>query len=838
MRDYLSILALCGKDPFTSPLDTLLFVEDVDQIRSAGFSIAELDYLLRHTERAVTEIAPSVSTITIVLGAIRAGLQTLAVENTYRDDPADPRGSTLDLNGDLTRTKLALLDWDSALIDPAIATFNDAVTYRAPLAALPGDLVLPDGLSISYDSAGGTVLEFTGAMTEEQRAALSAASFDIEYGNAVQALFDAPRRFVRRNLRTFSMPNFAQALATLPGSVVFPAALKDKVYLDATAGLLHFRGAMTETERDALLALSTDPADAQHVAYLDAVDALFAAPDALVPEPDDAFLTAGSPDSDAAALFDLPTTPAARFERALRKLLPHLRTILSRRLVIQHMSEALQLEMGMTEQLLTAWVNWPAHAPQKAMEAFLAPAFAESDQQVPIDDTRLAEQFAAYLLLHKIARVISTLDFTRRQLRWLFEYGPVAGWPDLNQLPLAFSELPDAALPAWERLWRLSRLRDSLPRGEDVLDSLFALTHGLPPGATDDHKDAAKAGVIDLLVTALGWTEGDLQTLVGNKQDHAQQGCLNAAFPDDFRNECLLRRLQTCFSLLRRLGMSAEQCGRLSEADVTATVASDIRQAVRAKYDEAQWLKVAQPLRDALREKQRAALVAYLVAHPDGDHPWRDTDDVYAYFLIDVEMSPCQMTSRIKQAISSVQLFVQRCLMNLEPDVLAAAEVDEKWREWKWMKNYRVWEANRKVFLYPENWIEPELRDDKSPFFKTLESELSQSDLTAETAEEAFLAVPGEAGRGGPPGDRGHGPPGREGYGRPTGRRHPARLWPHHRRDACLLLPAAARRILDRLGARGPGHRGRPPHPGALEPPAVPVLAYLHRQGRTDDRDL
>jgi len=30
--------------------------------------------------------------------------------------------------------------------------------------------------------------------------------------------------------------------------------------------------------------------------------------------------------------------------------------------------------------------------------------------------------------------------------------------------------------------------------------------------------------------------------------------------------------------------------------------------------------------------------------------------------------------------------------------------------EWKWRKNYRVWDANRKIFRYPENWIEPELR--------------------------------------------------------------------------------------------------------------------------------
>jgi ATPase family associated with various cellular activities (AAA) len=33
-----------------------------------------------------------------------------------------------------------------------------------------------------------------------------------------------------------------------------------------------------------------------------------------------------------------------------------------------------------------------------------------------------------------------------------------------------------------------------------------------------------------------------------------------------------------------------------------------------------------------------------------------------------------------------------------------------KTAEWQWRKNYRVWDANRKIFLYPENWIEPELR--------------------------------------------------------------------------------------------------------------------------------
>src|SRR5437879_3249294 len=101
-------------------------------------------------------------------------------------------------------------------------------------------------------------------------------------------------------------------------------------------------------------------------------------------------------------------------------------------------------------------------------------------------------------------------------------------------------------------------------------------------------------------------------------------------------------------------------------------------------------------------------------------------------------MDPCIVTSRIKQAISSVQLFAQRCLMNLEKEQVVFTP--EEAREWKWMKNYRVWEANRKVFLYPENWIEPELRDDKSSFFEELETQLLQNDITNDRAEDAFLS--------------------------------------------------------------------------------------------------
>ena len=39
------------------------------------------------------------------------------------------------------------------------------------------------------------------------------------------------------------------------------------------------------------------------------------------------------------------------------------------------------------------------------------------------------------------------------------------------------------------------------------------------------------------------------------------------------------------------------------------------------------------------------------------------------------------------------------------------------------MKSFRLWEGNRKIFLYPENWIEPELRDDRTPFFQDFQKD-------------------------------------------------------------------------------------------------------------------
>lgn len=176
-----------------------------------------------------------------------------------------------------------------------------------------------------------------------------------------------------------------------------------------------------------------------------------------------------------------------------------------------------------------------------------------------------------------------------------------------------------------------------------------------------------------------------------------------------------------------------------------------LRSALRARYDtEAAYEKAWEPYENRIQELRRDVMCSFLLAL-DQQNNFHDTGDLYAYFLVDVEMSGCARVSRILAGILSLQLYIHRVLMGLETTGVLAQNpaqamlggADETTQtnlrtQWEWRKNYRVWEANRKVFLYPENWIEPELRHNKSPLFSALEDELLQQKISLESAEAAY----------------------------------------------------------------------------------------------------
>jgi hypothetical protein len=180
---------------------------------------------------------------------------------------------------------------------------------------------------------------------------------------------------------------------------------------------------------------------------------------------------------------------------------------------------------------------------------------------------------------------------------------------------------------------------------------------------------------------------------------------------------------------------------RLYRSDSADAIAANFKNAVKAKYTADAWLPVAQSVFDKLRQKKRDALVIYLV----NTLGLESSNQLFEYFLVDPGMEPVVQTSRLRLAMSSVQTFIQRCLLNLENGNTAHPErnispsaIDADW--WQWMKRYCVWQANREIFLFPENWMEPELRLDQTDLFQTMMSSLLQGDVTIDLVEDAFLA--------------------------------------------------------------------------------------------------
>jgi hypothetical protein len=189
-----------------------------------------------------------------------------------------------------------------------------------------------------------------------------------------------------------------------------------------------------------------------------------------------------------------------------------------------------------------------------------------------------------------------------------------------------------------------------------------------------------------------------------------------------------------------RYGISGSALVSLAVDPATSDSASAARGTLQSQYAQSDWFAAIQPVEDTLRGKRRDALVAYLLG-PGPVNPvprMLTSDDIYDYYLIDPEMCPCALTTRLLEASLAVQQFVQQCFLNLFFSSVTVDMSDSRWSEWSWRQQYRLWQANREVFLYPENYLLPELRIDASPFFIDLGNDLRQSNCNADGAEASI----------------------------------------------------------------------------------------------------
>jgi hypothetical protein len=708
--DLLLRLAPPEADPFRpgDPASTRRFVDLVREVQASDFTPERLAYLFRHESEPRRDPGPVPAQVASLLASIRRGLAD-AFSETSR--PAEVTDDTL-------RQKLALL-LDPALLDPALEALDPR---SAATPARRRDVFDRHLARIFPDPAAAAV-----RLLAPPEAGAARAVLEEKWKANVAFVLDhlLPQLRVRQ----------------LRGAVVQTLSDTLGLTIPATARLLD--GVLRSRERkgepllgDFLALLGTGLTGAYYALPEPAGE-----PTVLRTDSELAFSWAGAPPA--------PGVPAKNFSaRWVGRLLPrakgahtfYLHTDGAVRLSLQvdgservlieqpaaaraveHASQPVVLDPGQLYEIRLDYRNQGGPA-ALTLQMGTGPG---AKQPVPTSSLFPLEGLASfapvehsYRRLHKAAMLLVGFGVTDTQLEWLTAD---PAFLDLDALPMepVAGTAGVALFDRWRQLAALYALRRKLPRSNVDLFEVF--------------RAAGAEEALERLVQATGW-ERDVVVKFLGPQGMNVDAAAGLRPPVDAALEPALLRLARAVEVQRRVGVAPETLYAWANSIPDPDAAAAVVQAVKARYDETRWLEVARALNDPLRMERRDALVAYLLPRLRGLGV-RNRNQLFEYFLIDVDMNPCMLTSRVRQAIGTVQTFFQRCLMNLEPKVPPRV-IDDN--DWKWLKSYRVWEANRKVFLYPENWIEPELRDDKSPLFQALERSILQQEIKDENVEAAF----------------------------------------------------------------------------------------------------
>lgn len=348
-----------------------------------------------------------------------------------------------------------------------------------------------------------------------------------------------------------------------------------------------------------------------------------------------------------------------------------------------------------------------------------------------------ARVFDAIARLHKSALLVRAHGLDSLTMGRLLSDTLVPAGVFLDFRSLTSDGSSGPGFTAWRNLARFAKVRDQLfEDGASLLD-LMARVPELPNGvgtslAIHDNGPNPDADVLKVmnfrqaLADATGWYEPQIRALAEEYALTAATVTIDASGP----RMDLFGFASDMFDLEEATAAGPDKLHTWATGSLDRDLAFDIKNTVTGRAGIEGRGDIIRPVRDRLREQQRDALVSW-VQIAEG---FTTEDELFAYLLIDPRVSPCMLTSRVRQAMSSVQTFIQRVILNLE-EVSLRESAQETWRA---MSRYRVWEAARKIFVYPENWVLPELRTDKSELFEELEKDLLAGDLNDETVEIAL----------------------------------------------------------------------------------------------------
>jgi hypothetical protein len=336
-------------------------------------------------------------------------------------------------------------------------------------------------------------------------------------------------------------------------------------------------------------------------------------------------------------------------------------------------------------------------------------------------DAAVEKTRRVHTLLAKALQLIQVFELNEREVRYIVSHPEAFDGVALSSLPAhQKDDTPVQAARLFKQFRRLAsytRLKRELAGGSDDLIGVFEA-----PKIDDVYKLVAR---------------------IGRREEDVVKATAEALFSaPGFPSEKNLQRLWEGLQVVETFGVPTTSVAgwtQIVRAPATpaqhqqrAEIARDLKETIKSRFEPDTWLRVVQPISDKLRQRQRDALTAHVMHQ----HHFGRLDQLFEFFLIDPGVEPVVQTSRIRSAIAAVQIFIHRCLLNLEPMVTPNA-INSK--QWQWMKRYPVWAGNRKLWLFPENVLEPEFRDDKTHLFTELEGQLLQSDVTNDLVEDAFF---------------------------------------------------------------------------------------------------
>jgi hypothetical protein len=737
-------------EPFADADATLALFETWGKMEDAGFTFRQLTYIIKDCDDVSKPLAPSKKTILQTVKTLYDGLNAIDSDN---QDVTDVELATTEL----VRAKAGQV-YESPVVEKILGLLEGTTVYttNAPPNFIMLDPVPNRTAKIKYidpkDGSDATI-QVTGILTSTEKLLFPRNN---EWAEAINRVYEQAQSFFNDALAGLFLDEGNDKNANeqaiedattnlLAGDIVVPVdqiapgaedpntAPKKRLYF-----FQHFLPLLRQRlERrfitDTLSAAFGLPGDVTSVLLSDVLTTTEVSPRSamavletirasqpqtvkgwkgyLIPPADDNYaFVAYAPDPDKKDTAPLPLTiQGFNYPVEFKNYQTDPINVWS--------TDPVPLKAGMLYPLTTA----DCDASQLMWRTTVLPATQIPTSALLPDDTTTGTE-DVFKKFCKTAILVNGFNLTADEVRYFKDHY-------INFDRLNFNAL---TLGSWRRIAGYTALRESLPKAGMPLLDLFNWACQ-PDGVTT---------LVDQLDKVTQWGMDRITALIASHH-------FNLQLPADFKSEVNLVKMQKAIAIADKVGVDIARLFTWavpgSKFQLCHKNAEDIRMAMRARFDAEDWGQAVKPLNDQLREMQKQALISFLLVEPDlKAWPVVDADSLFEFFLIDVQMGAARETSRMVQAIASVQLFIKRCLMGLEDKLdddgkQIGVSVDAIDRDrWEWMQKYRVWEANRKVFLYPENWIRPELRDDKSPFYKELESELLQKDINPQTVEEAL----------------------------------------------------------------------------------------------------